>query len=50
MQTLARFLETYSNKNTAGGYSAAVYIDIDFVYGRQRKGKRTTEAEEKKYE
>jgi integrase len=50
MGKFGEFLSTYPNQNTRGGYSAAVYAYIDCIYGKQRAGKNSTEAERAKYE
>jgi integrase len=49
MGNIADYLKHYSNASTAGGYSSAVYTFLDFIYGKQRKG-RVTEKEKITYE
>ncbi len=43
MGKIADYLKHYSNASTAGGYASAVYSFLDFIYGKQRKGKVTGE-------
>ncbi|MCK9591940.1 MAG: site-specific integrase [Methanoregula sp.] len=49
MGKIADYLKHYDNTSTAGGYAAAVYSFLDHIYGKQRKGRVTTE-EKTKYE
>lgn len=50
MGKIADYLKHYDNPSTAGGYSAAVYTYLDFIYGKQRTGARVTDEEKKRYE
>lgn len=50
MGKIADYLKHYNNASTAGGYSSAVYLYLDFIYGKQRIGARVTEEEKEKYE
>jgi integrase len=49
MGKIADYLKHYSNASTAGGYASATYSFLDFIYGKQRKG-RVTQEEKIKYE
>jgi integrase len=50
MGKISDYLKHYDNGSTAGGYSSAIYSFIDFIYGKQRKGKRVTADEKEQYE
>jgi len=50
MGKIADYLKHYSNASTAGGYASAVYIFLDHIYGKQRKGARVTDDEKGLYE
>jgi len=50
MGKISDYLKHYDNQSTAGGYSAAVYSFIDFIYGKQRKGPRVTSEEKELFE
>jgi integrase len=50
MGKISDYLKHYDNESTAGGYSSAIYSFIDFIYGKQRKGKRVTAEEKEQYE
>lgn len=48
---IGHFLNLYrSNTNTPAVYRAAIYAFLDFVYGKQRSGKRVTPEEAVRYE
>jgi len=50
MGKLADYLKNYSNRGTRQGYISAIYIYIDFIYGRQRKLYRVNDQERAIYE
>ncbi len=50
MRSLGEFLELYAKKSTKDVYRAGIFEFLDFIYGRQRKGKRVTKEEKEKYE
>jgi integrase len=50
MGKISDYLNHYNNQSTAGGYSAAVYSFLDYIYGKQRKGSRVTAEEREQYE
>jgi integrase len=50
MGKLADYLKNYSNKATRQGYISAVYLFIDFIYGKQRMKSHVTYEERQEYE
>jgi hypothetical protein len=48
MGKIADYLKNYNNVSTAGGYSPAVSIFLDFISGRKRKGVCVTTIEKTK--
>lgn len=50
MGKIADYLKNYENSSTATGYTAALYTFLDYLYGKQRKGRTVTPEEREKYE
>jgi len=50
MAKIEEFLELYAKPNTKGVYRAGILEFFDFLYGKQRKGKRVRKEEMLKYE
>jgi len=50
MGKIAEYLKNYTNLSTMSNYIASVYSFMDFIYGKQRKGRCATEEERPKYE
>jgi len=50
MGKIAGFLKNYTNESTASGYTSSIYSFLDFIFGKQRKGRNATEEEQEKYE
>jgi integrase len=50
MGKIAEYLKNYTNLSTMSNYVASVYAFMDFIYGKQRKGRCATEEEKPKYE